>query len=110
VKPHTPGPWQFQYDADGDHAIFSGSKLLAVTTGDREIGHDIDEANARLMASAPDHALIAAGLCSRVIRWETKTNELCFDGLRYSTKLDEFGVPELYANLRAAIRKILEAA
>lgn len=57
----------------------------------------------RLIADAPDHATVARLLCSKVMRWEGQTNELCFDGLRYSTSLDESGVPQLTNHLRAAI-------
>lgn len=64
---------------------------------------------ARLIAAAQDHALFAAALCQGTIRWEWlpghTTGEICVDGLRYSAHLDQFGVPQLDANTRAAIQK-----
>lgn len=41
--------------------------------------------------------LFAAAICMNVARWEQFTNhirgEICFGGLRYSTDIDESGVP-----------------
>ena len=55
MSTHTPGPWCFRYDADGDHEIFSASeRLVALTWGAPDVQRDEDEANARLIASAPD--------------------------------------------------------
>jgi hypothetical protein len=56
AKPsHTPGPWHAVYDADGDCAIFDKQdELLAVTVGDPDIPLEEDEANADLMAAAPE--------------------------------------------------------
>lgn len=60
-------------------------------------------------ALASDHALIARLLCNRSLRWEAfrggdgSRGELCYNGLRYSTELDDFGVPLMPAHLRSAI-------
>jgi len=69
----------------------------------------------RLFAAARDHALIARLLCSGKMRWEPfkygsgpgidGSGELCFDGMRHSTELDEFGVPRMTGHLRAEIEK-----
>lgn len=64
--------------------------------------------NAKLIASAKDHALFASSLIHGVIRWEffhasTTDGEVCAGGMRYPTKLDEFGVPILNRLIRAAI-------
>ena len=59
----------------------------------------------RLIAAAPDHALVARLLCSGMARWERATREFCFNGLRYATELDEFGVPIIHDVLRAVIAK-----
>jgi hypothetical protein len=66
--------------------------------------------DARLIAAAPDHAVYARAITSGAIRWEWFTGsqtagELCCDGLRYATELDEFGVPRLEDHTRAAIAK-----
>ena len=49
---HTPGPWFAQYDDNGFYEIGSEavSLRLAFTYGEG----DTDEANARLIAAAPD--------------------------------------------------------
>jgi hypothetical protein len=70
--------------------------------------HGEDEANARLIAAAPDHALICWAMCVQDAAWEEWTpfdgrGEFCFAGLRYATRLDEFGCPALTPALRAAI-------
>jgi hypothetical protein len=52
---HTPGPWKYHYDADGDHVILSDSgTIIAVTGGDGYVMRLIDEANARLLSAAPE--------------------------------------------------------
>ena len=52
---HTPGPWKWMFDADGDHLISGpGTPVLAVTGGDAYVEHATDEANARLIAEAPE--------------------------------------------------------
>ena len=52
MNKHTPGPWFSQYDDNGFYEIGSEavSLRLAFTFGEG----DTDEANARLMAAAPD--------------------------------------------------------
>lgn len=63
----TPWPWEAVADLDGDHAIWAGDVLVAVTDGweystTRHAGLDKpfrrerseDEANARLIAAAPE--------------------------------------------------------
>lgn len=62
-------------------------------------------ANARLWAAAPDHARIASLFAADKMRWESRTRELCFAGLRHATELDEFGVPKLTDHLRALISR-----
>lgn len=105
---HTVGPW-FVIEAP----------VIAVTASE---GHpviaeltDVDDrrdclaeiiANARLIAAAPDHALIGWAMCVADGRWEAwgdGRGEFCINGMRYATKLDEFGIPEVTAALRAAI-------
>ena len=52
MSKHTPGPWFSQYDDNGFYEIGSESVTftLAFTYGEG----DTDEANARLIAAAPD--------------------------------------------------------
>ena len=61
---HTPSPWESVCDADGDHAIWANDVLIAVTDGwpdatarvhsEKVRTHDEDEANAHLIAAAPE--------------------------------------------------------
>lgn len=64
---YLAGPWSYTFDHDGDHAIFSAAgRLIAVTDGIHDLPLEIDEANARLIAAAPElldackHALTIA--------------------------------------------------
>lgn len=108
---YTPGPWEVapeQYQHETGHSEWRWigpvgwkTRVARVVLYDGE--HEMQEANARLIASAPDHAMIASALCSGVARWERA--EFCIDGLRHSTKLDEFGVPVMTAGMRSAISK-----
>jgi hypothetical protein len=52
TRPWTPGPWEMVRDMDGDFTIFAGKKIIAITDLDRPD----DEANARLIANAPEMA------------------------------------------------------
>jgi hypothetical protein len=67
------------------------------------------DADARLIAAAPDHALICWAMCVQDATWEEMgtdgKGELCFAGLRHVTTLDEFGAPVLTDNLRAVLSK-----
>jgi selenocysteine lyase/cysteine desulfurase len=73
VENHTPGPWHFDKDNAGlmsDHGygllygdmdVYGGSKDLYVSVGcsgnvERHLGKGVAEANARLIAAAPDMA------------------------------------------------------
>lgn len=52
---HTPGPWEYEFDADGDHVILTeGGQIIAVTSGNEYMELPTDAANARLMAAAPE--------------------------------------------------------
>jgi hypothetical protein len=82
------------------------TRWQAITLPSSEEG----QANARLIAAAPDHALFASAIAAGVIRWEMfdgkkDSGEICVNGLRWATQLDEFGVPVLTQNTRAAIAK-----
>lgn len=106
----TPGPWK----VDPKHP-------LCIESGEGNIGlvnlARASEADARLIAAAPDHALLAAAICAGRARWEpfssqpglqiTYGGEVCINGLRHATTLDQFGVPILTAHLRAALLKEL---
>jgi len=99
---HTPGEWVQLANVSGmglSIRIHSdrGLRLIAsvgthdvnVSNGKDGIYHDFKdhheiEANARLIAAAPDMALVLAGVACGAIRAEPGTRELAFDGLRYS--------------------------
>lgn len=99
----TPGPWE----VDGYHVYapspFQGARRKIC------IVRDNPAANARLIAAAPDHALICWAMCVQDATWEEwgadGRGELCFAGLRHATELDEFGCPRVTAALRQAISK-----
>jgi len=109
---HTPGPWKAERTG-------AGHILRIYPPGDDEppicgqfVNYSavMNEANARLMALAPDHATVAAALATGTVRWELFTGdnirgEICVGGLRYATHLDEWGVPVLSENTRTALAK-----
>lgn len=98
----TPGPWVVR---NGNLVRVAPRGSVSPICGVHRRGkhtHGVDDietlANARLIAAAPDHALVAWGLAHGLIRWEP--TELCGFGLRHSTKLDDSGVPKLTPALR----------
>jgi hypothetical protein len=107
---HTPGPWAFRpisgddglgyIEADGHDIIHAGVSDLPA---------EENVANARLIAAAPDHALIGWAMCVGAGRWESFSSgiggEFCMNGLRHATALDEFGCPVLTDALRSAITR-----
>lgn len=107
---HTPGPWAWLSrqkvlnSAEGkilDHCPYEG--MWFARYDDEE-----DEANARLIAAAPDHATALRLIISGKARWEPWDDvrgEFCIGGLRYSTELDEFGCPVVTDHVRAVIAK-----
>jgi hypothetical protein len=115
---HTPGPWYVTEAAEdlGYCRIREEASDYVLATAD-DGGH-VDprfalppatiEANARLIAAAPDHALICWAMCVQDGRWEEwvpydGSGEFVFAGLRYATRVDEFGCPRLTPALRRAI-------
>lgn len=110
---HTPGPWTMRrsmltHDNAYDFAISAdGVPVLAEAFGrDADGGWPAAEANARLIAAAPDHALICWAMCVGAGRWEPfgdGRGEFCMNGLRHFTELDEFGCPRVTDAMRRAI-------
>ncbi len=109
---HTSGPWVLMPEFHGDHGQYyvtdeaDGSEVACVTAW---IGEHRAEAevNARLIAAAPDHALVCWAMCMAAGRWEPSGTggEFCINGIRYSTKLDEFGCPIVNGSIRTAISR-----
>jgi hypothetical protein len=60
IAKHSPGEWEVIFDHDGDHGIWAGDVLIAVTAGDPGVPRDVDAANAKLMATAPQLIELAA--------------------------------------------------
>jgi hypothetical protein len=130
----TPGPWRvgiWMGDANRKHVVDmgvpDGITTFAMLTERYGFGFppsaivhsDGDgceiEANARLIAAAPDLALICWAMCVQDGRWEEWTpydgsGEFIFAGLRYATRTDEFGCPKLTPALRAALTKARAAS
>ncbi|MGQ3081102.1 MULTISPECIES: hypothetical protein [Alphaproteobacteria] len=104
----TPGPWHVE------HRIHvkaeNGWRVATVNVPSGRVGSfGINPAdNARLIAAAPDHALIGWAMCVGAGQWEPwgdGRGEFCMHGIRHATKLDAFGIPEVTPNLRAVIVK-----
>lgn len=111
----TPGPWRVSQlglsvlaGPSDPNGRFPNGRVVAKTSTDCPLSER--GPNARLMAAAPDHALVARFLTVGLMRWESfegreKSGELCYRGLRHTTHLDEFGVPALTPGLRAELQK-----
>lgn len=103
VEP-TPGPWTVEHGVE----VYSADSRPVADCSATDFTGVQACANARLIAAAPDHALVAGALVTGVLRYEPFANtnasgELCFNGLRHATGLDEFGVPRLTDHLRALL-------
>jgi len=57
----------------------------------------------RLYAYSREHAIVAKLLCTGELEWFRHYSVLAYDGIPYSTELDEWGVPKLTAQLRALL-------
>jgi hypothetical protein len=106
--PFTPGPWVAHRLLDNDGTPYHLVKKFENGCPLARLQHVAeDAANARLIAAAPDHALIGWAMCVGAGRWEPfqsgGSGEFCMNGLRHCTTLDEFGVPEMTSGMRAAI-------
>jgi hypothetical protein len=55
---HTPGPWGYHVTVDGDAIVAGGGKIRVAEALVRDVSHEDERANARLIAAAPD--LLAA--------------------------------------------------
>lgn len=107
----SPAPWSVVPYNDGDSLVVHDARpdhrVCFMATAHREGDMARIEANARLIAAAPDHALVAAALCLGVARWNAfgpRQGEFCIRGFCYVTELDEFGVPTMTDALRASLR------
>lgn len=99
----TPGPWR----KCPDEYVVAGDGI-AIARACLPDSRDEQDANAHLIAAAPDHALIGWAMCVQDARWEEWVpfdgkGEFCFAGLRYATSLDQFGIPKVTPALREAI-------
>lgn len=57
-----------------------------------------------------DHTLIAQAMTRGLAHWRADREELCFDGIAYSTVLDQFGVPTLSEHIRDELWKLVRSA
>lgn len=119
----TQGPWEATPRREIDpgtgeaHRFESSLRVVSekpprkrIAVLDFGYGSAADEANAKLIAAAPDHALLLAALVSGKAQWKpldafNGMGEVAIDGLRYTARLDEFGCPIVESGLRAALRK-----
>lgn len=92
-KPHTPGPWAYQEESDAyTHIVRAGDRFLCQLSQDTS---GESEANARLMAAAPD-LLEALRMMVRGLEWRIENHPQCID-------------PSDYEALSAARLAILQA-
>lgn len=119
---HTPGPWtneDFEITAEDGSVICSVNNVDDfpcieednTENGTKQLIAEF-EANARLIADAPDSTLLLRALCLGVARWELFAGskiggEVCCGGMRYSTELNEFGVPAIGAHVRHALQQAI---
>lgn len=100
-----------------------------------DVDHNTQRRILDLVESMTDHALFLAAITHDIARWElfssfrqhqTETRlvirtslaehqvytncvgEVCVDGLRYATSMDEFGCPYIAPNIKVALVKALE--
>jgi hypothetical protein len=69
----------------------------------------------RLTKGLLDSSLLLQAICAGVARWEFFTDdkargEVCCNGLRYSTRLDELQLPILTDHIRHALKAAIENA
>src|SRR5262245_40312267 len=113
MSKHTPGPWQtfdlevFPVDTvpnSNPNWMWNGDAICSMNAAARRTNSE-HVANARLIAAAPDHALFAKSIVAGLVRWEPfaedkSKGEICCNGMRYTTQLDDFGVPAINASIR----------
>jgi hypothetical protein len=106
----TPGPWTADPDRrpgwEWNWHVYAGrdDRICFMANTSPDVG--LAGANARLIAAAPDHALICWAMCVQDATWDEwgpGKGEFCFAGLRHATTLDEFGAPVLTDHLRALL-------
>lgn len=110
---HTPGPWRVRAGLTMYVMADLGNGWLqeVCAVGPAMPGGYgvIQNANARLIASAPEHQLALYAIANLGARWESfqgiDFGEFCIGGVRYPSKLDEFGCPVIDDFIRAAIAK-----
>jgi hypothetical protein len=112
----TSGPWRVSNRkarrVTNAHGVVICNAVLRNRGGPKQKSELKDEheaeANASLIAKAPDHADIGWAMCVGAGRWEPwgdGRGEFCLNGICHATKLDEFGVPEVTEGMRSAIAK-----
>jgi hypothetical protein len=120
---HTPGPWMYRSNSGTEPENWPYLVEKQGTPGRMDWGRlvakcwasllrpESPEANARLIAAAPAHALLLSAIVRGLARWEAfpggdgRKGEVCVGGLRYATELDETGCPVIQPHLYAALAK-----
>lgn len=101
---HTPGPWIYYADLPSTdpnwHIVTTTNKMRVLANVHIEPGNEMDEANARLIASAPD-LLAALTLCQSALAMM-----IAPDAIKNTTVLNAFAqANEAEAKSRAALAK-----
>ncbi len=105
--PHTPGPWALGFANKAKAFVNAGPHCICKC--DTSDGSIDPLPNARLIAAAPDHALLLRCICRGLARWEQwedgQRGEICCGGMRYATHLDDFGCPVVSEHVRGVLTK-----
>lgn len=110
MSKRTNGAWRAHGpDEFGDYTVSPVGEVLAVAAvvSNMRLPAEV-AANAALVAAAPDHAMLAQAMCLGLARWEpfehdATRGEVCVGGLRWASRKDQFGVPELHGSIRSAL-------
>lgn len=113
---HSPAPWDLSEWADKqtigvEHAELGDIADVVICRTDRQV----DLANARLVQSAPDLALLLEAAIHFGLRWQadgygSTTGHVYFAGRSYASRIGELGTPEMTPDLRLALQRARAAA
>ena len=114
MRKHTSGPWRISRHALA-HVTAANERGICSTGGyyhsdeDPELLNEENEANARLIAAAPDYGLLLAAFIGGMA-WTSSVGlfvRVPSGVARYEYQLDEFGCPILTGEMREALQAAL---
>lgn len=110
---HTPGPWHLSSKGDGRTYVEGGDTADDIACLLMDHAQSENNANARLIAAAPDMALMLDAIRFGVVDFYRPTGELRFNGMLYAFHDNDWSrIVSILGRdeLRAAIRKAGGAA